>query len=721
MAQGRSEDVSIGCDIVIPIHNALHKTLDLLESLANHTDVSHRIFLMDDASDTHVGEVLRSIADRSESMRIERSEENLGFIRTANAGIALTSAPYICVLNSDTVVTQGWLGKLIRCAESDPSIMIVNPISNSAANLSVVMPPGYTIHMMADRLEQISTGSYPDVVTAVGFCLLIKREAVDRWGGFDEAYGMGYCEESDYCMRVMADGFRVVAADDAFVYHKGETTFLDRNARYFRNRKLFDARWGRLYQPMYAAFLKRNPLQYLRNRLFDGLVPARHQYPARFSTSNIYKIWRVLGYLGRGEYRVLAVRVQQELGARAEQITTSIRKMLGGRSADQESRRHFMEGFIPEDQPLTYPTAGYVRSMPRSPKRLRVVFLLHEAPLAGGVIQVCQLVNQMILEGHDAIIVTTSREEFQKRLGLLCQPLVYPDSAQLIEEFPGADVVIATFWMTAWHWMGPLTERYNFLPVYYVQDFEPYFYPEHVPERKLALESYAKVSNRIVTSTWLQETLRTAGYEAIKIPVGINLGIYYPRPKPQQDGQFTVTAITRPDPGESRRGFQELVEACAIVHGKDPSIRFEFFGCDPRAMPEGLPFPYAHKGVVTSPEHVAQHLARCDLLVDPSHYQAFGRPGLEAMACRTATVLPDAGGIWEYARDGENTLMFQPQDPESMANAVLRIRGDREMRERLVENGVRTVQAFDHKEEGRRHLAFYRELLGGRLRSAELA
>ena len=62
----------------------------------------------------------------------QRTEHNRGFVKTANAGLALTTAPYVCVLNSDTLVTAGWLERLVRCAESDPAIMVVNPISNAA-------------------------------------------------------------------------------------------------------------------------------------------------------------------------------------------------------------------------------------------------------------------------------------------------------------------------------------------------------------------------------------------------------------------------------------------------------------------------------------------------------------------------------------------------------------------------------------------------------------
>ena len=73
-----------------------------------------------------------------------------------------------------------------------------------------------------------------------------------------------------------------------------------------------------------------------------------------------------------------------------------------------------------------------------------------------------------------------------------------------------------------------------------------------------------------------------------------------------------VVRVSGPPP------FAELIAACAAVHREDPSIRFEFFGCAESEMPRRPSFPYVHHGRLGTPEAVARHLSRCDLLVDPS-------------------------------------------------------------------------------------------------------
>jgi glycosyltransferase involved in cell wall biosynthesis len=293
----------------------------------------------------------------------------------------------------------------------------------------------------------------------------------------------------------------------------------------------------------------------------------------------------------------------------------------------------------------------------------------------------------------------------------------------------GPDIVIATQWRTAHAWLASGAPAAGFASAYFVQDFEPDFYPALLPERRRALESYALVPNRIATSRWLQGRLADAGFESVRVPLGVNLGIFHPRalggdgslpfgvahPAPGGAARpFTVTAIARPDPEEARRGFAELVRACEIVHGADPSIRIALFGCPPEALPRRLPFAAEVLGPLRDPERVARHLASCDVVVDPSRQQAFGRPGLEAMACGVATVLPRDGGIDEYARDGENTLSFRGGDARSMADAILALRRDQALRTRLARAGLETARRFDHREEGRRHLALYRAWIAAR-------
>jgi glycosyltransferase involved in cell wall biosynthesis len=124
-------------------------------------------------------------------------------------------------------------------------------------------------------------------------------------------------------------------------------------------------------------------------------------------------------------------------------------------------------------------------------------------------------------------------------------------------------------------------------------------------------------------------------------------------------------------------------------------------------MPE-LPFPYVNAGRLHDPHQVAALMSSADVLLDASRWQAFGRPGLESMACGTAPVLTNVGGLHEYAEDGANSLLVPPEDPEAAAAAVVRLLDDRALRERLAAEGLRTAARFTIANEVDRHEALLR-------------
>ena len=84
--------------------------------------------------------------------------------------------------------------------------------------------------MNAAALDRVAAtcnaGRLSDVPTGVGFCLYISRASREAVGLFDEeAFGRGYGEENDFCLRAAKAGFRNVLAEDIFVYHAGAVSF----------------------------------------------------------------------------------------------------------------------------------------------------------------------------------------------------------------------------------------------------------------------------------------------------------------------------------------------------------------------------------------------------------------------------------------------------------------------------------------------------------------
>ena len=222
-----------GIDIIIPIYNAYEDLEKCLESVERHTDLAlDRLILVNDkSSDGRILPLLRS--KESENVVVIDNEENMGFSNNVNKGMNCSKDRDVILLNSDTVVTAGWVDKIYECAHSRPEIGTVTPLSNAATLCSVPLfcqdnklPDGLSADDMAQIVERCSIKAYPRITVAVGFCMFIKREVIKAAGLFDaKTFEKGYGEENDFCNRAEQLGFIHVMCDNAFVYHRGTASF----------------------------------------------------------------------------------------------------------------------------------------------------------------------------------------------------------------------------------------------------------------------------------------------------------------------------------------------------------------------------------------------------------------------------------------------------------------------------------------------------------------
>ena len=267
-------------DVVIPVYNAPDDVRCCVASVLACTTGDYRLIVIDDASpDPGVRDVMREIEQRGDR-RIEllHNDRNLGFTATANRGMCLSRADVV-LLNSDTIVTQGWLDALTRCAASDETIATVTPFSNNAEICSfprfceeTPWPAQSDPEPIRAALADAAVPTYPDLPTGVGFCMFIRRAAIDAVGMFDLAFGAGYGEENDFCLRAAGAGWRNVLADDAFVVHAGGRSFAGRKAELGgRNLERLLARHPH-YADMVQRYIAADPLRALREAARSRLL-----------------------------------------------------------------------------------------------------------------------------------------------------------------------------------------------------------------------------------------------------------------------------------------------------------------------------------------------------------------------------------------------------------------------------------------------------------------
>lgn len=228
------------CDIIIPIYNAYDCLSPCIDSVIKNTDLTNnRIILIDDKSpDERVLPLLESYAKKNKSIVLLKNEENLGFVGTVNKGMKYSEND-VLLLNSDTEVSTNWLDNIKETAYSEPKVASVTALSNNATLASV--PNGLQVNDLPSNMSfdeyanMISKIAYPNVFelpTAHGFCMYIRREALDTIGYFDEeTFGKGYGEENDFSFRALDYGFKHLLCTKTIVYHKESQSFSEKRQK----------------------------------------------------------------------------------------------------------------------------------------------------------------------------------------------------------------------------------------------------------------------------------------------------------------------------------------------------------------------------------------------------------------------------------------------------------------------------------------------------------
>lgn len=273
------------CDIIIPVYNAPEYVNFCMYALFNNTDMKNvgKVFLLDDCSNSITYSLLENLKERyGKQIEIVHNKKNLGFIKNVNQGFKLCKEKYVLLLNTDCFVAKHTVEKLINHMESNEQIGLICPICSNAANLTLEMYPGYSYMMMDELLEKHFKGKNFDACTVVGNCLMISHKCIDDVGGFDEIYGMGYGDETDYQFKAMEKGFLAKVAIDTYVFHKAEVSFnttnKKRSERLEENRKIFFSRWETQYNELLEKYMKNDPIKYIKDNLTDKDILPKFDY-----------------------------------------------------------------------------------------------------------------------------------------------------------------------------------------------------------------------------------------------------------------------------------------------------------------------------------------------------------------------------------------------------------------------------------------------------------
>ena len=648
-------------DIVVCVHDALEDVRRCLESVLTRTAIDFSLIVVNDGSGPETSAWLRQSAARHSVIELIETDGPLGYTRAANRGLGACTAPYVVLLNSDTIVPRLWVESLLQCLLTDERLGIVGPLSNAASWQSVPerfaedgrwevndLPVGYNVDEYSELVHRVSEQVFPRVEFLNGFCLLMRREVMEAIGYLDEdAFPQGYGEENDYCIRARAAGFQLAVADHCFVYHAKSKSFgtrsRDRLAE--EGREALSRKYDKRVIDEGTRDLRENPtLARIRSRLSSFFAQAPQL--------------EVLGSL----------------------------------------RRESIAGRIDT----------------------RVLFVLPVRGGSGGANSVVQEVAGMRSLGVDARIAVDTRhaesmDRFYADVLEADSRIVFASDAELLTTAEHFDVIVATLWSTP-ALIAPIAERWpEKAYVYYVQDYEPWFFPNDPVSRATALDSYTRVPNMVLMAKtdWICQTVRERhGVEVFRVAPSLDHDVFYAAER-TRGAPAALSAMIRPT--TPRRAPLRTLRVLRDLSQRFDELRILLFGCETDALedlvrgdPEfELDFEFENRGILTRRD-VASLLRESDIFIDLSDYQAFGRTGLEAMACGCATVLPARGGAAEYVVDGENAFLVDTASFDDMSSTIARLVRDRSLREKMQEQSLETAARYSIQRASLSELAVFR-------------
>ncbi len=600
--------------VVVCVHDAPHDTGACLDALARHGRPPWSLVVVDDGSAPETRDMLAA-HPAADGATLIRHDAALGYTRAANAGLAAVDArtEIVVLLNSDTVVTAGWLDALQRCFDADPRCAVAGPLSNTASWQSVPLlsdggdwatnplPPGIGIDD-AGRMIAGRDPVRPALPFINGFCFAIRRAALDAIGPLDEAsFPEGYGEENDWCVRARLAGWTLRVADDCYVFHAQSKSFSHQRRLALAERAghALAAKYDHRVMVDEPAAFCRHSLALHGTREWVGHRFAREDLIAqgrRWSGARIAFVLPVAAEGGGANVVLQEAHALARMGVDVTLLNLAANE-YGARSAYPEVAWRFLE------------------SEPALERHLRETRF-----------------DAVVATAHQSAFWLPPQSDTAARLAYYVQdyePLFY----------------------------DPLGPDHALARLSYQQD----------PGRLLLTKT---VWNRDIVR-------RETGADAALIGPSVDTDRFRPVDRLRYDEvrpTLRVCAMVRPS-SERRGPLATWRMMASLGQGLGRGIECHVFGCDDAdlaAWRARHPGPVRNHGRLRR-DQVAALFRAMDVFVDLSTYQAMGLTLLEAMASGLVAIGPERGGASEFVTDGVDGFLVPTSDGDAAAEIVRRL------------------------------------------------
>jgi GT2 family glycosyltransferase len=226
--------------IIIVAWNVRKLLYDCLKSVYDQTEgVDFEVIYVDNASEDGSVEM---VTKKFPKVKVIKNEENKGFIKANNQGIESAEGRYVLLLNSDTIVLDNAIAKMIKFADEHTQAAVVgckvlNPDKTLQRNcfmypslLNMFLSATYLYKIFPkskffgrERMTWWNFDSAREVETICGSCSLVRKKAIEQVGLMDEAYFV-YGDDPDWCYRFKKNGWKIMFTPDGEIIHYGGQT-----------------------------------------------------------------------------------------------------------------------------------------------------------------------------------------------------------------------------------------------------------------------------------------------------------------------------------------------------------------------------------------------------------------------------------------------------------------------------------------------------------------
>ena len=623
-------------DVIIPIHNALEDVKKCLESVISAGGFN-RLIIINDGSDKPTTQFLNDVDVKNENVILIHHKESKGYTISINEGITKSNSEFLITLNSDTIVPERWINIFSDLFEKFQDTAVFGPLCNAASYQSVpkIKENGdWCINKM------------PNNLSVNDFSVLINSNSLNKFPEVPFVNGV--------CFAVRKKVLE-------------EVGFLD------------EANFPRGYGEENDLCIRIREKGY-KLRVADNLFIFHAK-----SKSFGHETRKSLAKQGRAKLIELHTK---------ERLTSDIQKLEA--NTDLVEIRDHVSDLIASNAGVDYSTNS------------KIAFYLPVKGGSGGAHSVVQEACGMRKLGVESFIINHQKNKFaieSKYSDVLSE---YPDLfvylsdnskvalAAFVEKY-SLSVLVATIFTSA-KLVKEVATATNIKAGYYVQDYEPWFFEKGHELRKEAEDSYDLMKDDILfaKTDWIcDEVYKNHGVKVNRVFPSIDHSVYYPMKKDQENGSsIVITAMIRPN--TPRRGAERtMLTLKELVSKFKDKVSIKVFGCEDESFKNFnlvSDFNFESLGVLTRNE-VADLLREADVFLDLSDYQAFGRTGLEAMACECIPVLPELGGVYEYATK-ENSVIVDPTNFQDTLQSISEIVENKSKRDELLKNTVNTSFNF---------------------------